>query len=133
MTDTDEARRKRSEAARKGAATKGPEGRREAALKGALESAAVQFYVDFWGPDGDSWRQRDPARAGQFAERLAFFLEKELRLSSFAPARYQDFPPDWLEVRAERGMVTGRVRRVLRPGLQDERGRLRVPAMVQVE
>src|SRR3954466_3859214 len=36
MTDTDEARRKRSEAARKGAATKGPEARRAAVLKAAV-------------------------------------------------------------------------------------------------
>src|SRR4051794_29569621 len=35
VTDTDEARRKRSEAARRAAATKGPERRREAGLKGA--------------------------------------------------------------------------------------------------
>src|SRR3954468_15749537 len=36
MTDTDEARRKRSEAARKGAATEGPEARRAAVLKAAV-------------------------------------------------------------------------------------------------
>ena len=35
MTDTDETKRKRSDAARKGAATKGPEGRRAASLKAA--------------------------------------------------------------------------------------------------
>jgi hypothetical protein len=36
VTDTDEARRRRSEAARKGAATKGPEARRAAVLKAAV-------------------------------------------------------------------------------------------------
>ena len=66
-------------------------------------------------------------------ERLASILERELRLRTFAPARYQEYPADWLQVVTERGMVTGRVRRVLRPGLQDEQGRLRVPAVTQVE
>ena len=47
MTDTDEARRKRSEAARKGAMTKGPEGRRAASLKAAATK----------GPEG---RRRRP-------------------------------------------------------------------------
>jgi hypothetical protein len=108
-------------------------GWREAALNGTLDVVAVQLYVDFWGSLGDPLRQQVPERAARIAEGLAIVLGKGLGLRTFNPARYQDYAPGWLELASDRGVVSGRVRRVLRPGLQDDEGRLRVPAVVEVE
>lgn len=108
-------------------------GWREAVLGGTLEVVAVKLFVDFWGPLGEPLREAASERAQRFADQLAAVLAGELRLRTFIPKRYQDCPPGWLELVPGRGVVTGRVHRVLRPGLQDSEGRLRVPALVDVE
>jgi Sec-independent protein translocase protein TatA len=108
-------------------------GWREVCWKGTLELNAVQMYVEFWGPTGDRWRSDAPRRAERFGAKLILLLQKSLHLSTFYPTRYQDYPGGWLEVASDRGMVTGRIRKVLRPGLQDDQGRLQIPAVVEVE
>jgi hypothetical protein len=60
-------------------------------------------------------------------------LRQNWKLYPFYPVAYQDHPDGWLQRAPGRNMVTGRVRRVLRPGLQDEDGHLRLPALVEVE
>ncbi len=78
-------------------------------------------------------RETAPERAARFADQLAAILAQELGIKTFLPKQFQDCPNGWLELAPGRGVVTGRVRRVLRPGLQDSQGRLRVPALVDVE
>lgn len=106
---------------------------REAALDGALETTAVQFYVDWWGDLGEELRQHDAALAGQIATRLLFVLQHGFKLFAFSPAAYQDYPDGWVQRVGSRAMVSGRVRRVVRPGLHDDQDHLRVPALVEVE
>jgi hypothetical protein len=105
----------------------------EAAVTGTLEMVAVQFFVDFWGALGEELRSRDPESAQELSSRLIAVLRQNWKLYPFYPAAYQDHPDGWLQRAPGRNMVTGRVRRVLRPGLQDEEGHLRVPALVEVE
>ncbi|HLW65983.1 MAG TPA: hypothetical protein VKS79_11800 [Gemmataceae bacterium] len=105
----------------------------EAAMAGTLEMTAVQMFVDFWGALGESLRNRNREAAQEFSSRLTDVLRQNWRLYPFYPAAYQDHPDGWLQRAPGRNMVTGRVRRVLRPGLQDEEGHLRVPALVEVE
>ena len=101
-------------------------GWRAASLAGTAEAAAIETFVEFWDtrPAGP-----DPAVADQ----LAAVLHGAFGLAPFYPANFQDRPPGW--VRAEGGgrMTTGRVRAVLRPGLTDRAGEMRVPARVVVE
>jgi hypothetical protein len=106
---------------------------RMAALDGTLEMAAVQFFVDYWGDLGVPLRTADAGNAQEFAQRLSAVLHRGFRLFTFHPAAYQDFPDGWLQRVAGRQMTSGRVRRVVRPGLQDEHSHLRVPALVEVE
>lgn len=106
---------------------------REAALHGTLETTAVQFHVDWWGELGEELRQRDAELAAQIANRLQFVLQHGFKLFAFSPAAYQDYPDGWVQRVGGRAMVTGRVRRVIRPGLHDDQDHLRVPALVEVE
>lgn len=108
-------------------------GWREAAFHGALDIVIVQFFVDYWGELGEELRQQHPELAHEFSLRLFDLLKLEFKLFPFFPVAYQDHPDGWLQRATGRSMVTGRVRRVVRPGLQDENGLLRVPALVEVE
>jgi hypothetical protein len=105
----------------------------DSAVNGTLAVVAVQFFVEFWAEPGQSWRERDAGRAATFGERLGAFMQHALGLFPFSPGTYQEFPDGWMQRVGGRGMVTGRVRRVLRPGLQDSQNQLRVPAVVEVE
>ncbi len=106
---------------------------READRNAALETTAVQFYVDWWGDLGDEPRQANPEMAAEIASRLQFVLQHGFGLFPFSPASFQDYPDGWIQRLGDRPMVTGRVRRVFRPGLQDDQNHLRVPALVEVE
>jgi hypothetical protein len=106
---------------------------RDAGLAGTLELTAVQFYVDFWGALGDGLRRRDPDRARDFEQRLTELLQHDYRLFPFRPTAFQDHPDGWVQRTPGRQMTTGLVRRILRPGLQDDQNHLRVPALVEVE
>jgi hypothetical protein len=105
----------------------------EAAFKGVLDVVAVQFYVDFWDKTYDRWHERYPEHAASFVNRLFYFLQHGFGLFPFNPVTYQDYPDGWLQRVAGRPMVSGRVRRVIRPGLHDDQNHLRVPALVEVE
>jgi hypothetical protein len=108
-------------------------GWRQACLDDTLELAAVGLYTDFFGEFGDAARRDDPDRAAAFAEKLLGVMEQGFGLTAFRPKSYLDFPDGWMERASRRGMVSGRVTRVLRPGLKDAAGDLRVPALVEVE
>jgi hypothetical protein len=105
----------------------------EAALDNTLETAAVQTYVDWWGELGEEWRERDPDQAAMIADRLQYVLQHGYKLFPFSPATFQEYPDGWVQRAAGNAMVTGRVRRVIRPGLHDDQNHLRVPALVEVE
>ena len=106
---------------------------RDAGLAGTLELTVVQFYVDFWAVLGDGLRRRDPDRAREFGQKLTELLQHDFRLFPFLPVAFQDFPDGWVQRTPGRQMETGLVRRVVRPGLQDDQNHLRVPALVEVE
>jgi hypothetical protein len=100
---------------------------------GAFDVAVVQLFVDFWGDLGEDARERDPSAAEEFANGLNDLLAHECRLYPFRPANFQDHPEGWVLRLPGRAMVTGRVRRIVRPGLHDDQHQLRVPALVEVE
>jgi hypothetical protein len=105
-------------------------GWRDASLNGSLESEAVALFVEFW----DRHRaELDPILATAFADRLANILREALGLSPFFPASFNDHPTGWIEPADGGRMTTGRVREVLRPGLVDRGGELRVPARAVME
>jgi hypothetical protein len=108
-------------------------GWREAAFQGTLDLVVVQFFVDFWGGLGAELREQHSDLAQDFSMKLFELLKLEFKLYPFFPAAYQDYPDGWMQRASGRSMVTGRVRRIVRPGLQDEHGQLRVPALVEVE
>jgi hypothetical protein len=106
---------------------------KQAAKNGTLELAAVQFFVDFWGELGDLLRKTDPDKAREVARLLAELMPGEFKLYPFYPVAFQDYPDGWLQRLPGPNMVTGKVLRVVRPGLQDEQQHIRVPALVEVE
>jgi hypothetical protein len=106
---------------------------REAAFQGTLDMVVVQFYVDYWGDLGEELRTQHPDLAQEFSMRLFDLLKLEFRLFPFYPVAYQEHPDGWLQRVSGKSMITGRVRRIVRPGLQDEHGQLRLPALVEVE
>jgi hypothetical protein len=64
---------------------------------------------------------------------LTRFLHAAYGLSVFTPTSIHDHPDGWLAVVPGGRAVTGLVRSVRRPGLHDEHGNLRIPALVEVE
>jgi hypothetical protein len=105
-------------------------GWRDASLNGGLESAAMGLHVEFWDRDR---AELDPSLASAFADHLADVLRDALGLTPFFPSSFPDHPPGWVEPVDGGRMTTGRVREVLRPGLVDRGGELRVPARAVVE
>jgi len=106
---------------------------RTASLEGRLESAAVEAFVLYWDRHRNSWIADQPEIAAQFDERFSAFLIENFGLAPFYPSSFQDRPAGWLQPADGTRMTTGRVREVLRPGLADRDGELRVPARVTVE
>ena len=103
-----------------------------AALDDMLPFVAQQFYIDLWKAVEEARRGRDePMRQTQ--QTLLDLLVSEFHLQPFYPATYREVPENWLEVRAPNGIRRERVVRVVRPGLKDHDGKLRVTAIVEVE
>jgi len=106
---------------------------RPAGLGGYLEQAIVDMYIEFWDHAHAIWVDSDPASAAGFAETLRSSLRETFGLSEFLPLGFCDHPDGWVAVPPGTRMTTGRVVRVLRPGLLDAELRLRVPARAEVE
>ncbi len=108
-------------------------GLREALRGDYLREAALELYLDYWVESARLARSpaADPGR--EFGARLMQFLRAAFGLSEFVPQSVHDHPDGWLAVVPGGRAVTGLVRRVHRPGLQDEQGNLRIPALVEVE
>lgn len=104
-----------------------------ACLQDAFDVAAERLFIDFWGPLGDEMRLHNSDGARRFGEQLSLLLEHELQLQTFYPETFQDYPTGWLLLDSDHGGVTGRVRRVIRPGVKDESDNLHVPAIVEID
>jgi hypothetical protein len=104
-----------------------------ACLHDAFRVAAECLFIDFWSPLGDEMRLQNPEAAHRFAAQLSQVLANNLRLQTFYPETYQDYPAGWLVLESDRGGVTGKVRRIIRPGLKDEQENLHVPAIVEID
>jgi len=103
---------------------------RPAGVGGYLELAAVDLYTRFWDGAYPAWAEADPGAAGLFGDGLRAMLAEGFGLDAFAPGQFRDYPPGWVAVPPGTRMTTGRVVRVLRPGLAAG-DVLRVPARVE--
>ncbi len=106
---------------------------RPAGLGGYLEQAIVDMYVVFWDRVHSAWNADAPTIAAGFAESLRSCLRETFGLNEFLPLGFCDHPDGWVAVPPGTRMTTGRVVRVLRPGLLDAELHLRVPARAEVE
>jgi hypothetical protein len=108
------------------------QGLRPAGAGGYLELAALDLYTRFWDGVRPGWEAADPAGADRFGRGLGVLMAEGFGLAGFAPANFRDHPDGWVLVPPGTRMTTGRVTRVLRPGLTAA-GELRVPARVEAE
>jgi len=106
---------------------------RGASLAGRLESVAVEAFVLYWDRLREPWSAESPDVAAGFGERLSAFLVENFGLTPFYPTMFQEHATGWVQLIDGVRMTTGRVREVVRPGLADRDGELRVPARVSVE
>jgi len=93
----------------------------------------MDLYRDTWGEVGAPLRATDPTAASEFAGQVTAFLGAAYNLAPFSPATIHDYPDGWLAVVSGGRAMTGLIRRVYRPGLQDEHNNLCIPAQVEVE
>ncbi|MBX9622510.1 MAG: hypothetical protein K2X82_01715 [Gemmataceae bacterium] len=105
---------------------------RPAGLGGYLELAAVELYTRFWDRAHPDWAAIDPAAAAGFGVGLGAMLRDGFGLTPFDPVNFRDYPAGWVVVPPGTRMTTGRVTRVLRPGLAAG-DVLRVPARAEAE
>jgi hypothetical protein len=105
---------------------------RPAGAGGFGELAAVELFTRFWDRAYPEWAAVDPVAAAAFADGLGRMLAAGYGLAAFAPLHYRDHPAGWVVVPAGTRMTTGRVVRVLRPGLVAGDA-LRLPARVEAE
>lgn len=107
-------------------------GLRAAGAEGYLELALTDLFTRFWDRAYPVWSAAAPDVAEDFAERLRALLQVQFSLDVVHPANYRDHPSGWVSVPPGTRMTSGRVVRVLRPGLASG-GELRVPARVEAE
>jgi hypothetical protein len=107
-------------------------GLRAAGAGGFMELALIDLFTRFWDNITPAWAKQDGAAAEEFAHRLEAMLEGGFGLAAFRPANVREKPGGWINIPPGTRMTTGRVVKVLRPGLAagDE---LRVPARVEAE
>ncbi len=108
-------------------------GLRAAAEGNYLREAVLGLYSDFWADAGTAARDTDPDATTEVGERLSALLTDAYGLRPFFPVNVHDYPSGWITVAAGSRVMTGVVTRVVRPGLQDDHGHLRIPAVVEVE
>lgn len=103
------------------------------AIEGNLEYAAQQLYVEFWKLLGGAFAAANAAEFLELRERLDAFLETDFGLLVFYPRSCHDHPERWLTIVSSQRIVTGRVTRIVRPGMTDRRNAIRFPAIVEVD
>ena len=107
-------------------------GLRAAGAGGYLELAAVDVFTLFWDHTHAAWAEVNLDAANAFAGGCQEMLKVTFGLTTFAPLRYDEYPPGWVLTPPGTRMTTGTVTRVLRPGLTAG-GELRLPARVLAE
>ncbi len=105
---------------------------RPAGAGGFLELAAIDLFTRFWDQVQPAWSATDSEAASKFADGLNAMLRESFKLEMILPTNYRDHPAGWVFVPPGTRMISGRVVRVLRPGLASA-GELRVPARVEAE
>ncbi|QDV36299.1 hypothetical protein [Tautonia plasticadhaerens] len=100
---------------------------------GRLELDAIQLFLRFWESLGGGFRREayDSFRVAE--EALTSLLEAGFGLTKFEPRMLQDYRDEWVEITSRGDLGTGRVRRVVRPGLRTRDNLLRVAALVEAE
>jgi len=106
---------------------------RLAGMHGYLEQQAVDLFKLYWEIQ-PQWSQADPQSAQQFGDHLLGMLRENFGLSTFEPKTDRDYPAEWVTYAPGTRLTTGRVTRILRPGLYHPvEGILRLPAYVEAE
>ncbi len=96
---------------------------------GYLLESALELFSIYW--DQAHANRGEPARL--FGEEIGRFLRSALKLEIFTPRNLHDHKPGWVTPTSGSRLVTGVVRRVFRPGLVDEAGELRIPALAEID
>lgn len=111
----------------------GVEGLTAAAAQHYLLEAAVKLFTDYWDEAGRMLRSQRPSTADELSVRLEHYLADSLGLVSFRPTTLRSYADGWTKALPGSRLMTGRVLRLVRPGLQDQRGNLIVQAIAEVE
>ena len=90
----------------------------------------AEFFDSFWKEAGGDPPPRPLANVSALLDRM---LEEGFTLRLFRPSTLSDFPIDWVRYDKSRPIRTGRVLRILQPGLVSEDGTKMVDAELEVE
>ena len=104
-----------------------------AAARGYLEADALDTFLKFYATLGVGYRAEAPAQYQKLAAALVTLMNEGFGQVTFEPRTHREFAEGWIEPRNPPPYQTGRVRRVLRPGLRSRTGELTSPAQVKVE
>ena len=96
---------------------------------GYLLESALELFTDYW--DQAHANRGEPGRL--YGEELGRFLHSALKLETFAPRNWHDHREGWVTPSSGSRLVTGVVRRLFRPGLVDDQGELRIPALAEID
>ena len=101
----------------------------DAIVGGYLLESALELFSTYW--DQVHANRGEPARL--YGEEIARFLKTSLKLETFTPQNLHEHRDGWVISTSGSRLVTGVVRRVFRPGLVDELGELRIPALAEID
>jgi len=108
-------------------------GLRRAALDQYLEQAMIDLFQQFWNDVQPTWHACDVEGAAGFDGCLQRSLEQQFGLHCFEPRSVLEHPDGWAILPPGSRINSGRVRRILTPGLLDAAGGLRLPALVEAD
>lgn len=106
---------------------------RPAGAGGYLETAILDLYARFWDQVYPAWIESDAQSAKAFGDGIAAMMAESFGIESFSPQAYRDCPDGWILCPPGTRMATGRIARILRPGLRTADGQLRLPARAEAE
>ena len=105
----------------------------ELLLNGTFDDELKDFYIALHSELGESWRLHDEDGFVAFRDAFHVVLSERKKFRPFIPKHRNDHPSEWMVLVGRRDSRTGRVRRVVQPGLIDSQGRLISPARVEIE
>jgi hypothetical protein len=102
-----------------------------------LKYPAMKLWSDFWTGLGHSFRESRREAFERVEGLLRAMLEDGFDLVAFYPESVRQYDTEWIETTRGSANATGRVRRVVRPGLHSRPSRgkpdLYLPAIVEAE